>query len=217
MRNTITTVGPLTTASANNICLTQTPTAAAGFTLNGALVSGGTATLDTPRRILFTPTGNESANTFTITGTSASGTAQTEVLTGANATTFYSNLDFATVTSIALKNNAAAAITVGTNGVASSTWIRMDDYASPQVAIGTYVTGTVNYTIQGAYLDPNSPTYTIAPYNVPWINTTDTGAQTQTGNIQTTYAIAPTFIRVLLNSGTGTVAASITQYGMVAY
>lgn len=216
MRNVIATVGPFVAASANNICTSQTPTAAAGFTLNGSTVSGGIATLDNARRVLFTPTGNESANTFTIVGTALNGTPQTEVLTGTNATAFYTNLDFLTVTSISLKTNAANAVTVGTNTVASSSWIRIDSYADAQVSIGTYVTGTVNYTIQGAYMDPNNSNYTIQPYQVPWINSTDTGAQSQTGNIQTSYSIAPLWIRILLNSGTGTVAASIIQYGMVS-
>lgn len=215
MRNVITTAGPFTAASATAVCASQTPTTS--FTINGGSASGGVATLDTARRILFTPVGNESANTFTITGTALNGTPQTEVIAGKNATTFYTNLDFLTVTSITLANAAANAITVGTNTIASSPWIRMDDYANAQVSIGTYTTGTINYTIQGAYLDPNSPNYTIAPYNVPWISSTDSGAVGQTAAIQTSYTIAPTFIRVLVNSGTGTVAASITQYGMAPY
>lgn len=215
MRNIITTAGPFSAASATAVCASQTPSTS--FTINGSAASGGVATLDTARRILFTPSGNESSNTFTITGTALNGTPQTEVIAGKNATTFYTNLDFLTVTSITLANGAAAAITVGTNTIASSPWVRLDDYANAQVAIGTYTTGTINYTIQAAYMDPNSPTYTIAPYNVPWITSTDTGAQSQTGAIQTSYTIAPTFVRVLVNSGTGTVAASITQYGMAPY
>ena len=52
MQPMIVTVGPLASAVANNICTSQTPTAA--LTLNGSLVTGGVAYLDTPRRILFT-------------------------------------------------------------------------------------------------------------------------------------------------------------------
>lgn len=213
MQTIVTTVGPLASASANNIALSQTPTSS--FTLNGALASGGVATLDTPRRVLFTPSGNESANTFTIVGTNGSNMPQTEVLAGANATTFYTNLDFKTVSSITLASGAAGAITVGTNGIASSDWIRMDSYANAQVSIGTYVTGTVNYTIQGAAMDPNNANYSIQPYQVPWVNSTDSGAVNQTGNILTTYTVSPNWIRVLLNSGTGIVAASITQFSSV--
>lgn len=215
MRSVTTTVGPLAAASANNICLSQTPTSA--LTINGALATGGVATLDTARRVLITTTANESAKTFTIVGTDATGQSQTDVVTGPNATTGYSALDFKTVTSITISSAAAGALTVGTNTIASSPWIRIDNYADAQVAIGTYVTGTVNYTIQQAFFDPNSTQFTISPYQVPWINSTDSGAVNQTGNIATSFSISPMWVRVLLNSGSGTVTASIIQYGMVSY
>ena len=215
MRSVTTTVGPLAAASANNICLSQTPTSA--LTINGALATGGVATLDVARRVLITTTANESAKTFTIVGTDATGQPQTDVVTGPNATTGYSALDFKTVTSITISSAAAGALTVGTNTIASSPWIRIDNYADSQVAIGTYVTGTVNYTIQQAFFDPNSTQFTISPYQVPWINSTDSGAVNQTGNIATSFSISPMWVWVLLNSGSGTVTASIIQYGMVSY
>lgn len=215
MRPVTVTVGPLATASANNIALSQTPTSS--FTLNGSLVSGGVATLDTPRRILFTNAGNESSNAFTITGTNASGMYQIEVLAGTIAGSFYNNLDFSTVSSIVLKNAASGAITVGTNGVASSPWVRTDEFANTQTGIQATVTGTVNYTIQSTYNDPNSPTNPIAPYAVTWVNTPDTNAVNATTSIQSYYAYTPTWIKVTLNSGTGSVTSTITQYGVAPY
>ena len=167
MRPVTVTVGPLATAVANNICTAQSTTAT--FSINGTLASGGVATLDTPRRVLFTPSGNESANTFTILGTNASGMPQTEVISGTNATAFYTNLDFKTVSSITLASAAAAAITVGTTTVASSPWIRFDEYALSQTAIQCSVTGTVSYTIQQTLQDPNSPTNPVAPYSLVWL------------------------------------------------
>src|ERR1700740_493972 len=98
MRRIVTTVGPLASASTNNIALSQTPTAS--FTINGSLATGGVATLDVARRVLFTPAGNESANKFTITGTDAAGNVITDVVAGGNATATYSAMDFKTVTSI---------------------------------------------------------------------------------------------------------------------
>ena len=83
MRPITVALGPLAAAAANNICLTQTPTAA--FTLNGALVVGGIAILDVPRRVLVTTTGNESAKTITIIGTDVNGNTQTELMTGPTA------------------------------------------------------------------------------------------------------------------------------------
>jgi len=215
MRPVTVTVGPLATAVANNICTAQSPTAT--FSINGTLASGGVATLDTPRRVLFTPSGNESANTFTIVGTNASGMPQTEVISGTNATAFYTNLDFKTVSSITLASAAAAAITVGTTTVASSPWIRFDEYALSQTAIQCSVTGTVSYTIQQTLQDPNSPTNPVAPYSLVWLQSSDSQAVNASGNIQSSYQYSPTFARVTLNSGTGSVTATFTQFGVAPY
>jgi len=217
MRPVTVTVGPLATASANNICLTQTPTAAAGFTINGALASGGVATLDTARRVLITPTGNESANTFTIVGTNASNMPQTEVISGLNATAFYTNLDFKTVTSIALASNAAAAITVGTNNVASSSWVRLDDYALSQTAIQATVSGTVTYSIQQTLQDPSSPTNPVNPYSVVWLNTNNTAGVNASTTIQSSYQYSPTYAKVTITAGTGSVSTVFTQFGVAPY
>lgn len=211
MRPVTVTVGPLATASANNICTSQTPTGA--FTLNGTLVSGGVATLDTPRRILFTAASNESAKTITIVGTDWNYAPQTEVITGPNATTGYTNLDFRTVTSITISAAATGAFTVGTNTIASSMWVRLDSYALGQVAIQCTATGTVNYTVQQTLQDPNNPLVGLAPYQVVWINTSDVAAVGATASIQTNYGYAPLFARVTLNSGTGSISAVFSQLG----
>lgn len=211
MRPITVTVGPLATAVANNIALSQTPTTT--FTLNGSLVVSGVAVLDVARRVLFTPAGNESANTFTVVGTDAAGNTITDVVAGGNATATYSALDFKTVTSITLKNGAAGAITVGTNGVASSPWVRLDNWAFPQISIQCNVTGTVNYTVQQTLDDPNSPTDPVAPYLVTWVNSSDTAVVGATSTVQSNYAFVPIFARVLLNSGTGSVTARFVQAG----
>jgi hypothetical protein len=217
MRPVTVTVGPLAAPSANNICLSQTPTAAAGFTINGALASGGIATLDTPRRVLLTPSGNESANTFTIVGTNASNMPQTEVISGTNAASFYTNLDFATVTKISLASNAAGAITVGTNNVASSAWVYFDSYAPSQTAIQATVTGTVTYTIQQTLQDSTSPTNPVLPYNVQWVNISDAAGQNQTNTIQSSYQYSPVFAKVTITAGTGSVSTVFTQFGVAPY
>lgn len=215
MRPVTTTVGPLATASTNNIALSQTPTSS--FTLNGALVSGGIAVLDTARRVLFTTSANESSNTFTIVGTNASGMPQTEVLTGPNAQAAYTNLDFKTVTSITLSTAASGGITVGTNTIASSAWVRFDEWALSQASIQCTVSGNVSYTIQQTLQDPNSPTNPVLPYNVAWLQSSDSQAVNATGNIQSSYQYSPTFARVTLNSGTGSVTATFAQFGVAPY
>lgn len=211
MRPVTVTVGPLASASANNIALSQTPTTA--FTLNGALASGGIAVLDTPRRVLFTPAGNESANVFTIIGTDRAGQVQTDLVAGGNATATYSALDFATVTSITLKNSAAGAITVGTNGVASSGWVRLNGWGEYGCALQCTASRTVNFTVQQTLDDPNSATNPVAPYAVTWLPHPDPTLVGASASVQGNYAFVPMFTRVLLNSGSGSVTMTVLQQG----
>lgn len=214
MRPIIATVGPLAAASANAICLSQTPTVGT-LTINGALASGGVATMDTPRRVLITTAANESTRTFTVTGTNVSGNAISEAITGPNIGTAGSVLDYATVTSITISGNAAGAVTVGTNGIASSPWVRFDEWSQPDTGIQCIASGTVNYTVQQTLDDPNSPYSSVAPASVSWVSHPDTNLVGATGNVQGNYAFAPTYARVLLNSGTGSVRATFIQSGNV--
>jgi len=214
MRPITVTVGPLVAASANAICLSQTPSAGA-LTLNGALASGAVATLDTARRVLITCTGNESAKTFTITGTSWSGGSQSEFLAGSNASTSQSVLDYKTVTSITISATAANALTVGTNTVASSPWVAFDSWAMPMTAIQCTVSGLANYTVQQTLDDPNSLISPVAAALVSWVNHPDTNLVGASTTVQGNYGYAPVFAKVTLNSGTGVVTATFSQASVV--
>lgn len=285
MRQITTTAGNLAAASANNICLSQTPAAgqlalngslaasafigtgsitnnvmtitavtsgalaigrtvsgvgvAAGTTVTGLLTgTGGTgtyvvsvpqtvtsttiygssvATLDVARRVLITPAGNETGKTFTIVGTNSSGMPQTEVIAGTNAIAFFTNLDFKTVTSISISAAAAGAITVGTTTVASSDWIRLDEWADSTVAIQCTASGTVTYSVQQTLQDPNSTTNPVLPYAVTWLNSSDAAAVNASTTIQTSYQYTPTFARVTVTAGTGSVTAIFAQNSVVPY
>jgi len=230
MRPVTVTVGPLATASLTAICLSQTP-AAGNLTLNGALavttttgltvtgtaITSTVAVMDTPRRVVITTTANESAKTFTITGTDYNSNAVFEVITGPNIGTAISNIDFKTVTSIAISATAAGALTVGTNNTASSGWVRFDEYVPSMTAIQCTTSGTVTYTVQQTLQDPNSPTNPINPYQVAWLNSSDAQAVSATGNIQTSYQYSPTYAKVTITGGTGSVTATLTQFGVVPY
>ena len=213
MRPNRVTVGPLTAASANAICLSQTPSAGA-LTLNGALVSGGVATLDASRRVLITAAGNESSRTFTLTGTSGSGVVQSETITGPNATTAQSVLDYKKVTSITISGNAAGAVTVGTSGVASSAWIKFNTWALAQVALQTVASGTVNYTVQQTLDDPDNSSDPVVITAITWFSHPDSNLVAATGSFQGNYGYPPVFARVLLNSGTGSVTMTSIQQGV---
>lgn len=214
MRPITATVGPLTAASSNNIATSQTPGGAGALTLNGTTVTGGVAVLDHPRRVLITTT--DTTHTFTVTGTNASGMPQSESFLIVGGST-YTQLDYLTVTSITISGAATGAVTVGTNGIASTAWVRLDEWAQAQVGIQCDVSGTVNYTIQSTYDDPNSPTNPVVASSVTWINTNDSNGVNATGAIQTNYLFAPTFVRVLLNSGSGSVTMTAVQYNVANY
>lgn len=186
--------------------------------LNGSLVnSAGVAVLDNPRRVLITTA--DTTTKFTITGTAIAngpgnqtGPVQSETLVVVGGAS-YSVLDYATVTSITVNQAPTAALTVGTNGIASSPWVRLDEWANAQVNLQCDVQGTVNYTVQSSNDDPNDPTDPTTPPNMVWISSADGNAVGATTSILTNYSGggAPRWVRTLLNSGTGTVKTTVIQ------
>ena len=201
-------VGPLAAASANNICLSQTPSGAGNLVINGALASGGVATLDIARRVLFTFAGNETSKTFVVYGTDRNGNSITESLAGVNATTTYTARDFKTVTQISISAAAAGAMTVGTNGIASSEPVVLDTNGPPQISLQAAVSGTINYTLQQTLDDP----FNLSASTV-WFPHGDPTVVNATTSQQSEYAYVPTMTRVLINSGTGSLVYSVAQPG----
>jgi hypothetical protein len=209
-------VGPLAAASANNIALSQTVSGAANVVINGSLASGGVATLDVTRRVLITNAGNDSGVTFTVYGTTFGGAPVSEVLQGTSGSAVASTVDFATVTRIATSGSTSASgITVGTNGVAGSRWLRLDSWADAQTAIQCNATGTVNYTVQVTMDDPNDPVSPVGIASVTWLNTNDTDAVTAIGDVFTNFDWTPSYARILLNSGSGSVSGTFAQFNVV--
>jgi len=288
MRPITVTVGPLATASANNICTSQTAGSASALLMNGTLVStsfvgtgsisgniltitavtsgllavrqpvsglgvaantlvGGTtpitgsggigtyvvtpaqkrssttiygapvATLDTPRRVLITAVGNETSRTFTVTGTDWANNPITELITGPSAASVYTNLDFKTVTSVLIDGASSDNITVGTTTVASSPWVRLDEFSVGQVGIQVTVTGTVTYSLQQTLQDPNSPFLPVAPYQVVWLNSADASAVNSNTTIQSNYTYAPLYAKATITSGTGSLTVTYSQYSNAPY
>jgi hypothetical protein len=180
------------------------------LTLNGSLVTAGIAYLPTPQRILITTT--DSTHVLTIYGTTPTGTLVTETIatTGSAVT---STLDYFTITRISVNANLTANVTVGNGGtpLAATPWVRLDEWANTQVTMQIDVTGTVNYTVQSTLDDPNSATNAVLPQNVNWVTTNDTNVVGATTTLQSNYAFAPTFVRVLLNTGAGSITATFVQ------
>jgi hypothetical protein len=75
----------------------------------------------------------------------------------------------------------------------------------------------VNYTVQSTLDDPNSPTNPVVPSAVTWITTNDTNVVAATSSLQTNYAFAPAYVKVNLNSGSGSIVVTVTQADVVPY
>ena len=86
---------------ADGISTAATLSGSGNLTINGALASGGSCTFDAGRIVTILSAGDDSGDTFTVTGTDVNGDAQTEDITGANAGTATGTKYFKTVTQIA--------------------------------------------------------------------------------------------------------------------
>lgn len=202
----------LVAASANNIALSQTPSAA--FTLNGSTVSSGVATLDVARRVLFTTTDN--THSATIVGTGANGLTQTETV-AMNGTSIATVHDYKTITAITASATFSAAVTVGTNTTGSTLPLVCDVYPTPgQFGLNWKVTGSATFSIEVSNEDyspnfdmnANSPTYYDPNGYIAHVLATFAGLNASGGGV----LIQPcTLIRLTVTAGTGTVQLSVQQ------
>jgi hypothetical protein len=217
MRPITMTVGPFAAASATNIRTASSIAGAGAVVLNGSTVSGGVATLDTQRQILFTSSASDVGITFTIRGTNNANATITEVLTG-GVTTAVSVLSYKTVTSVVASGASAGTVSIGTNGVATSPLVRFDDWAPGPGDIMCVVSGTINYSVQFSDDDPNSPTNPVAEASMTWVATPDAALTAAATTLRSVVAVVPVFARVLVNSQTnpGSLTATFRQAGIPA-
>lgn len=203
----------LTGSNASLVTTTKQFLSVTAITASGAAAGNvsaglsGSTTLDTPRRVIITSAGNDSAKTFTIRGTDWNGRTISETVTGANAGIAQSAYDYKTVTYVAISAAAAGAVKVGTNGVASSRPLILDSFANAPTAIQTDVTGTVNYTVQQSLDNPAKVGYA----SMTWVDHPDTNVVAATADKQANYAYVPVATRLVLNSGSGSVKYTVIQ------
>lgn len=104
---------------ADGISVAATLSGAGNLTLGGALTSGGSATFDSGRVVTLLSAGNDSGDTFTVTGTDVNGDAQTEEITGANAGTATGSKYFKTISQISIDGASAGNVSAGINNSAA--------------------------------------------------------------------------------------------------
>lgn len=200
-------IGPktLAAASATNIAAAQTLGGAGAFTLVSTPV-----TLDQARRVLFTSVGNDSAITFTVTGTDRYARTQSETLTGGNATTVYTTRDFASVTAVTASGATAANVSVGTNSIASSEPLILNQFVAPsQIGVTAQITaGAVTYSIELTAQDfsPNWDMTVETPY---WYAAPGFSYLNQ--SVMDVIDQPASMLRLTILAGTGTIRASILQ------
>ena len=151
---TVAIVAGLQTGIANAQALAQ----AGALILNGSL-SAGFATLDAPRRVIVSSSGNDTGITWTITGNQRpelGGQVVAETIAGANAGDAQSTQDFGTVTSIVGSGATAGTVTAGTNGVASGPLVLWDQqFQVFAVSIAGFVlSGAPTWQVDYTYDDP---------------------------------------------------------------
>lgn len=213
----------LAAASANNIATSQTPTSGTALTLNGTLVSGGVATLDTPRRVLLTYGNEASGRTLVLSGTNGLGLTISETLvvpSGASGTVA-SLQDFATVTSaVPAGGGWTAAITLGTNATGSTIWV-VPNYQQQVQNIGVeceLLSGTATWQIDTTQNDPRLPIsiyqpgyLTPAPVPTPFQPSGLNNLSQSTQGVITTPIMG---MRLTIVSGTGLVRATFLPAGL---
>jgi hypothetical protein len=217
LRPIVVSFGPFAAASANLLAASQTPVSGVALTLATHTVDGSTG-----RRILLTYGVEASARTLVLTGTNWAGTVISETLaipSGAGGTV-KSVLDYVTLTSaVPAGGGWSAAVTLGTastDPVASSPWVRVDDYGFSQVSVGVDVTGTLEYTVEGSVDDPNLmlPQVAVPPASMKWVPLASMVEQTLSQ--QAGFLLKPLWVRCTLNSYTAASASltmTVTQAG----
>ncbi len=86
---------------------------AGNIMINGTLASSGKVTLNLPKKISLTSSGNDSSKTFTVTGTNSKGEPLIENLQGGDSGTVLTKNSFKTITQISIDGATAGNVSAG--------------------------------------------------------------------------------------------------------
>lgn len=200
----------LAAPSANAIATAQTLGGAGNLTINGALASGGIATLSPPQRVGIGTVSDNSGRTFTITGTGGNGLTQSETIVGPATGSVNTTKDFATVTRISVSGALTGNVTAGTVGIASTQPLIVDRFVNPSVyGAALVISGSVTSGAEISY-DDFAPAWNLNSNSPTWFSVSDlTGSSNKNGTI----AGPITMVRMTNTTGTGTATLTfITPY-----
>ena len=118
----------------------------AALVIGGALASGGAVALDSGRIVTILSAGDDSAKSFTVTGTDVNGDAQTESITGANAGTATGSKYFLTISGISAVGNPAGNVSAGVNASAGNVIFAGRSRLRGVFTVNSATAGTVSFT-----------------------------------------------------------------------
>ena len=175
-------------------------------------------TLDKARQLSFASSGTDTGISITISGGDWAGTPISETIAaaGSSGNPVTSVLNYLTINQVTVSGATAGTFSVGTNGVAASPWVQLDTWALGALNIQCDASGTVNYSVQSSNDDPNSYGNPVAAASMVW-DANFAGIIGATTSVDAALSNPPAWMRVLLNSGSGSVQATIVQHGSVTY
>jgi len=149
-------------SDADGISLSQTPAAGGvqSFTLNGAFVTSGAVGFTNASHIIeFVQAADETGRTYTITGTDPRDVAITEAVSGSTGTVS-STKYFKTITGITIDANSAGALTIGTSGLACSSWVLFNHGESINIGLAAVLStsASLTYAVEHTFDDLQSNT-----------------------------------------------------------
>lgn len=184
--------------------MSQSKGAPGNLLINGS--TAGVLSYATQVKLVFA--GDETGHNFTITGTSADGQVISEVIAGTTPSTVTSVKNYLTITQISVDSATTGALTVGTNAVGNSQTYIVDKFINPAIiSLDIVVTGTINYSIQVSGKDL-APAWDIAGGSVTW-QSPGSGLTSQSASLFSSIQGPITMMRVLQNSGTGSVVVIV--------
>ena len=191
-------------ASLTNICLSQSLAAPGALLLNGS--TGGV--LNYASQVIISFAGNETGHNFIVTGTLSNGQVTQETLAGTNETSATTVNNYLTVNSITGPATTST-VTVGTNAVGNSQVYIVDKFVNPAViSVACVVTGSINFSVQNSYDDLAASGYDLVNGGtVTWFS--QANLTSQAANTSTVINGPITMLRVLQNSGTGSVSVTV--------
>jgi len=197
----------LPAAVTNGISTSQSPGGAGNLTITGSLATGGIASLVTAQRVGIHSASDDTGRTFTVYGTDRYGRTQSESFLGANTGTANSTKDFLTVTRIAVDAATAGAVYAGTVAVGSTAPLIFDRFVNPaNCNVALVFSGTANAGIDVS-LDDLAPAWDLTSNSPTWFTPTVLASKSSNTLGQ---EVGPfTMMRLTVNSGTGTVTATI--------